>query len=64
MKVEHVMAKELVSSDKEHEKLEYNKCLKSLRSRTLASTLVIGFIAFTKFISDLEKSGSNLLKNR
>ena len=24
----HIMAKELVLSDKEHEKLEYNKCLK------------------------------------
>ena len=55
MKAEHVMAKELVLSDKAHEKLEYNKCLKSLESRTLASTLVTGFIAFTKFISDPEK---------
>ena len=52
MKVEHVMAKELVLGDKPHEKLEYNKCLKGLRSWTLASTLVTGFIAFTKFIPD------------
>ena len=28
MKAEHVMEKELVLSDKAHEKLEYNKCLK------------------------------------
>ena len=28
MKLEHVMAKELILNDKEHEKLEYNKCLK------------------------------------
>ena len=28
MKVEHVMAKELVLSDKEHENLEYKKFLK------------------------------------
>ena len=55
MKDEHVMEKELVSSDKAHEKLEYNKCLKSLWSWTLSSTLVIVFIAFTKFISDPEK---------
>ena len=55
MKVEHVMAKELVLSGKAHEKIEYNKCLKSLYSWTLPSTLVIGFIAFTKFISDTEK---------
>ena len=49
------MAKELVLNDKAHEKLEYNKCLKSLQIRTFASTLVTGFIAFTKFISDPEK---------
>ena len=54
MKAEHIMAKELVLSDKANEKLEYNKCLKILRSRTLASTLVTCFIAFTKFISDPE----------
>ena len=62
MEPEHIMAKELILNDEEHEKLEYNKCLKSLRSRTIASTLVTGFIAFTKFISDPEKVGSNLLK--
>ena len=28
MKVEHVMEKELVLSDKAHEKIEYKKCLK------------------------------------
>ena len=28
MKPEHVMAKELILNDREHEKLEYNKCLK------------------------------------
>ena len=28
MKAEHIMAKELVLSDKAHEKLEYNKCPK------------------------------------
>ena len=55
MKAEHVMEKELVLGDKAHDNLEYNKCLKSLRSWTLASTLVTGFIAFTKFISDPEK---------
>ena len=55
MKSEHIMAKELVLSDKAHAKLEYNNCLKSLRSRTFTSTLVTGFIAFKKFISDLEK---------
>ena len=55
MKDEHVMAKELVLGDKAHEKLEYNKCLKILRSRTFASTLVTRFISFTKFISDSEK---------
>ena len=55
MKDEHVMEKELVLGDKEHENLEYNKCLKILRSRTFASTLVTGFIAFTKFISDPKK---------
>ena len=49
------MAKELIINDEEHEKLEYNKCLKSLRSWTPASTLDIGFIAFTKFISDPKK---------
>ena len=55
MEAEHVMAKELILNDKAHEKLEYNKCLKSFRSRTLASTLVIGFITFTKFISNPKK---------
>ena len=55
MKAEHVMEKEPVLSDKAHEKLEYNKCLKCIWSLTLSSTLVIGFIAFTKFISDPEK---------
>ena len=55
MEPEHVMAKELIINDKAHEKLEYNKCLKSLRSRTFAFTLVTGFIAFTQFTSDLEK---------
>ena len=55
MKVEHVMAKELVLSDKAHEKLEYNKCLKSLWNWTLSSTLVTSFIAFTKFILDPKK---------
>ena len=55
MKAEHVMEKELILGDKEHEKLEYNKCIKSVRSWTLSSTLVTGFITFTKFISDPEK---------
>ena len=55
MKAKHVMEKELVLSDKEHEKLEYNKCLKVSESWMLPSTLVTGFIAFTKFISDPEK---------
>ena len=55
MKAEHVMEKELILGDKEHEKLEYNKCLNVSESWTLASTLVTGFIAFTKFISDPEK---------
>ena len=32
MKSEHVMAKDLVLSDKSHENIEYNKCLKSLQS--------------------------------
>ena len=49
------MAKEFVLDDKEHENLEYNKCLKSLQSWPFSSTLVTGFIAFTKFISDPEK---------
>ena len=55
MEPKHIMAKQLILNDKAHEKLEYNKCLKSLQSRTFASTLVTGFIAFTKFISDPEK---------
>ena len=55
MEPEHIMEKALILNDEEHEKIEYNKFLKSLRSQTLASTLVTGFIAFTKFISDPEK---------
>ena len=55
MKYEHVMEKELVLSDKAHEKAEYNKCLKSLWSWTISSTLVTGFIAFTKFSLDPKK---------
>ena len=55
MEAKHIMAKELVLSDKSHEKLEYNKCLKISKVWTLASTLVIGFIAFKIFISDPEK---------
>ena len=30
MEPEHIMAKELILNDEEHEKIEYNKCLKSL----------------------------------
>ena len=55
MKDEHVMEKELVLGDKAHKKLEYNKFLKIPQSWTFSSTLVTGFIAFTKFISDPEK---------
>ena len=62
MKDEHVMEKELVLSDKAHEKLEYNKCLKSLQSWTISSTLVTGFNSLYKIYFRSWKSGSNLLK--
>ena len=55
MEPEHIMEKELILNDETHEKLEYNKCLKSFQCRTFASTLVTSFIAFTKFISDPQK---------
>ena len=55
MEPKHLMEKELILNDKAHEKLEYNKCIKSIRSRTFSSTSVTGFIAFTKFISDPKK---------
>ena len=58
------MAKEIKLNDEEHEKLEYNKCIKSLWSWTLSSTLVTGFIAFTKFILDPEKLDRIFTKNR
>ena len=55
MELEHIMEKGLILNDEEHDNIEYIKFSKSLWSWTFSSTLVTGFIAFTKFISDPEK---------